>query len=355
MMTDFTSETLIPLRDPAAMAARLVEHLAEHGVIFERQGDALVTSLRFGRGVMRVEGGGLRFRATAAELAGLERIRMAIAGHVLLFADGERPDIWWDGPPSGEMPADFRELRVLAVEDIAPRMRRLTLAGQALERFASLDNLHVKLYVPPPGQERPEWPRLAADGRLIWPEPPRRPAQRAYTIRRVDAQKGVIEMDFVLHAHGGPGALFAERAQPGDVCAISGPGGGGLPSARWILLMGDETALPAIARMLESMSPGTAGMAVVEVDDPACEVPVAMPEGFTLRWLHRGAEGHGVVGRLPAALADIGWPPDEDRFVWAGCERAAADRIRQELRAIGLERAQYRVAGYWQHGKPARD
>lgn len=354
-MADFTSETLIPLRDPAAIAARLIEHLAAHGVIFERQGDAFVTSLRFGHGVMRVEEGGLRFRATARELAGLERIRAAIASHVLEFADDERPAIRWDGLPSGEMQADFRELRVLAVEDIAPRMRRLTLAGQDLGRFASADDLHVKLYLPPSGLAQPEWPRLAADGRLIWPEPPRRPAQRAYTIRRIDAEKGVVEIDFVLHAHGGPGARFAERAQPGDFCGISGPGGGGLPTARWMLLMGDETALPAIARMLETMPPHTAGVAIIEVDGPASEVPVTAPAGFALRWLHRGAEGNGLDSRLPSALAAIDWPAHDDRFVWAACERAAADLIRKELRAIGLERAQYRVAAYWHHGRAARD
>lgn len=354
-MTDFTSETLIPLRDPAAIAAQLIEHLAGHGVIFERQGDAFVTSLRFGQGVMRVEEGGLRFRATARELAGLERIRAAIASHVLEFADDERPDIRWDGLPSGEMQADFRELRVLAVADIAPRMRRLTLAGQDLGRFASLDDLHVKLYVPPPGSARPAWPRLAADGRLIWPDPPHRPAQRAYTIRSIDAQKGVLDMDFVLHAHGGPGARFAKRAQPGDFCGISGPGGGGMPAARWMLLMGDETALPAIARMLENMPPYTAGAAIIEVDGPASRVPVTAPPGFTLRWLHRGEEGASSNSGLRAALAEITWPAHDDRFVWAACERAAADEIRRELRTIGLERAQYRVAAYWHHGKSARD
>lgn len=355
-MTDFTSETLIPLRDPAAIAAQLIEHLAEHGVIFERQGDAFVTSLRFGQGVMRVEEGGLRFRATARELAGLERIRAAIASHVLEFADDERPDIRWDGLPSGEMQADFRELRVLAVEDIAPRMRRLTLAGRDLGRFASLDDLHVKLYVPPPGSVRPAWPRLAADGRLVWPDPPHRPAQRAYTIRSIDAEKGVLEMDFVLHAHGGPGAQFAERAQPGDLCGISGPGGGGLPTmAAWILLMGDETALPAIARMLETMPPDQEGMAIIEVDDPAGEIPMTAPAGFTLRWLHRGVETEGAASLLPAAIAGMSWPAHDDRFVWAACERGAADQIRKTLRAINFDRTKYRVAAYWHHGKAARD
>ncbi|MBR0667597.1 siderophore-interacting protein [Roseomonas hellenica] len=354
-MAEFTSETLIPLRDPATVAAQLIDHLAEHGVIFERQGDAFVTSLRFGHGVMRVEEGGLRFRATAQELAGLERIRAAIASHVLEFADDERPDIRWDGLPSGEMQADFRELRVLAVEDIALRMRRLTLSGQDLGRFASLDDLHVKLYVPPPGSARPAWPRLAADGRLIWPDPPHRPAQRAYTIRSIDAQKGVIEIDFVLHTHGGPGARFAERAQPGDFCGISGPGGGGMPTARWMLLMGDETALPAIARMLEAMPPHAAGIAIIEVDGPASEVPLTVPAGFALRWLHRGGERNGPDSGLHAALAEIAWPAHDDRFVWAACERAAADQIRKELRVIGLERAQYRVAAYWHHGRAGRD
>jgi NADPH-dependent ferric siderophore reductase len=350
--TPLTSETLIPLRDPGAVAARLVEHMAGHGVTFERQGDALVTRLPFGGGVLLVEAGALRFRATAGDLAGLERIRMAIASHVLLFAEDERPAIRWDGPASGALPADFRELRVVAARDVAPRMRRLTLAGEDLARFASLANLHVKLYVPPAGPARPQWPRLAPDGRLAWPEPPDRPAQRAYTIRSIDAAKGMLEMDFVLHAHGGPGARFAEQAQPGDACAISGPGGGGLPAARWLLLMGDETALPAIARMLEAMPQDAAGVAIIEVDGPADEMPVALPPGFALRWLHRGAAAHGL---LAEALAGIELPMQEDCFVWAACERADADRIRAKLRAIGFDRSRQKVAAYWHHGKSARD
>lgn len=348
-----TAEALIRLRDPDAVAARLVEHLAEHGLVFQRRGNALVAELPVGSGSLEVRPGALQVGASAPDRAGLERLCLAIAEHVVEFAEGETPEIGWQGLGQAALLADFRELRVVGVQDIAPRLRRLVLAGEDLARFDTLEDLHVRLYIPPEGERDPQWPRQAADGRLLWPAPERRPARRAYTLRRVDAARGLVEIDFVLHPHGqgeSPGARFAGAARPGDRCGITGPGGGGLKPADWHLLLGDETALPAIARLLEAMPRTARGVAVVEVDGAADEIPVDHPPGYTLRWLHRAPAEPGQHSLLPGALAGIAWPEQGSRYVWAACEQEGAVRLREALREAGLEKPEFRVAAYWRRG-----
>ncbi|WP_439596946.1 DUF2218 domain-containing protein [Falsiroseomonas sp.] len=354
-MLPFTSEAVIPLRDPAAVAARLVAHLAEHGLVFRPQGEALVAELPIGQGSLRVGVGELHLGAAATDARALQRLCLGMAEHVVEFAEGEAPEIRWAGLGAGTLLSDFRELRVQAVQDLAPRLRRLVLWGEDLARFDTAEALHVRLHIPPEGQGPAQWPRQAADGSLVWPAAALRPDRRAYTIRRVDVAAGLIEIDFVRHAHGGPGTRFAEQARPGDLCGITGPGGGGLHPAPWQLLMGDETALPAIARMLELLPRSTAGVAVIEVDGPADEIPLALPPGFTLRWLHRAPAAPGTASLLPAALADIDWPAAEDRFVWAACERQAAAQLREALAGLGISRQQSRVAAYWRHGQAEAD
>lgn len=72
-------------------------------------------------------------------------------------------------------------------------------------------------------------------------------ATRYYTIRRIDAAAGWLEIDFVLHEAPGLAGDFARLARPGDICGMSGPCGLGVKPAGHYLLAGDETALPAIA------------------------------------------------------------------------------------------------------------
>lgn len=354
MMSTFTCEADIPLARPRELAGRLFDAAAGHDIHFRQSGDRADADLGFGAIVLTILEDRLAIRAEAGDWALLERLRAGIADHILDLAGDERPAICWSGDVAqGGLFADFRELRVARVRDLSPHMRRLTLRGHDLGRFDTQADLHARLYFPPEGMERPEWPRPGPDGRPVWPAEGRRPAVRYYTIRRIDAGAGEIDIDFVMHADGGPGAGFAARARPGDVCGISGPCGLGIAPASWYLLAGDETALPAIARILESLPAGAEGHALIEVAGREDELPLQAPPGITVSWLHRGRAPAGSPELLAGAVRGLAWPDREDAFVWVACEFDVLAALRTHLRGErGIPRDRMLLVPYWRRSAP---
>ncbi len=239
-------------------------------------------------------------------------------------------------------------MRVARVEDITPRMRRLTLVGENLARFAA-GGMHVRLLFPKSQAVPPAWPVTGEDGRPAWPQAAARPDVRIYTIRRLDVAAGEVDIDFVLHdGDGMPGACFAANAMAGDVVGMTGPGGGTLTAADWYLLVGDETALPAIARMLEAL-PATAKAVVrIEIADAAEQQVLSSKADVDLVWLHRNGAAAGTAGLLENAVRAVEWPAGAKTFAWAGCEYQDFRAIRGYLRKDrGLTREEHLVVAYW--------
>lgn len=350
-MPRFSCDTAIPHDHPAAAADRLVAAAEPYGLSFIREGDALAASGEFGRLALSVGSGALHLRAEADDRGLLERLRASVSEQLVGLL-GEGVSILWTGDvETGSLFADFREIRVFAVRDLTPRLRRITFRGSDLGRFATPDNLHVRLYLPPPGLQAPSWPRPGPDGRPLWPEPDRRPAVRYYTLRRIDAEAGELDIDFVLHADGGPGTSFAMEARPGDLCGMSGPCGLGIRPASWHLLAGDETALPAVARILEELPADARGTALIEVEDEADELPLQAPSGVAVRWLHR--RGAGTAGPLVEAVRALTLPSDPaDLFAWVACEFEELARLRDHLRGRGIDRDRLLTVAYWRRMPP---
>jgi NADPH-dependent ferric siderophore reductase len=116
-----------------------------------------------------------------------------------------------------------------------------------------------------------------------------RPCSRRYTVRAWDATTGVLTLDFVVHGDSGAAGPWALNAKAGDVLHFTGPSGGYQPDpdADWHLLVGDESALPAIAASLAALRAGDLAHVFVEVDGPDDEVPLECPGDLHLTWLHR--------------------------------------------------------------------
>src|SRR5882757_7013915 len=166
------------------------------------------------------------------------------------------------GSMSGTDPAPVhtghRTLQVLRTHLVTPRMTRVTLGGDELAGFpGDGPDQRIKLFFPMPGQRRPAMPR-ASSGGPVWPPGEPRPVIRSYTVRRFDAAAGELDVDFVLHGAHGPAAAWAAAAEPGDWVGVSDPGGRYRPdpTAQAHLVIGDESALPAIATVLEALSAG---------------------------------------------------------------------------------------------------
>ncbi|WP_226573409.1 siderophore-interacting protein [Acuticoccus sediminis] len=223
-----------------------------------------------------------------------------------------------------------RDLTVSAVERITPAMIRVTLEGDALATFASASpDDHVKVFVP------------GDDGA---------PVGRDYTPRSFDTEARSLVIDFVDH-DAGPAALWARQARTGDAIQVGGPRGSGVVEgvSSW-LLIGDETALPAIGRRIEELPAGTPVTSLVAVDGPAEEQTFATAAALDARWIHRPAAEAADPAPYLAALKAIEIAPGT--YVWVAAEAGVARAIRTVLlEERGLPKPWLKAAGYWAAGR----
>ncbi len=179
------------------------------------------------------------------------------------------------------------------------------------------------------------------------------PSTRTYSIRRFDSDAGRIWIDFVTHGDEGVAGPWAANAQPGDPVVLGGIGGGYAPDAAadWHLLVGDESAIPAIASALEAMPAHAVGTALLEVQNAAEQLELSAPAGIELRWLHRGDREAGTTDLLLDAVREMAWPGGRVQ-VFAHGERGAMKQLRPYLTdERGLDRTQLSLSAYWAYGR----
>ena len=225
-----------------------------------------------------------------------------------------------------------RTLTVSRTERVTPGMLRLFLTGDELAGFTSLSpDDHLKLLVPGPDGE---------------------PVRRDYTPRRYDAASGELSIDFALH-EAGPATQWAMAARPGDAAQIGGPRGSLVVAQDfdWWLLIGDETALPAIGRRLEELPAGAAVTTIVAVSGAAEEayLPEHPRAAHRAIWVHRPLDRADDPAPILAALAAIDWP-EGDGFVWVAAEASVARAVRNHVAGRGHPEAWMRASGYWKVG-----
>ncbi|WP_284984766.1 siderophore-interacting protein [Arthrobacter sp. efr-133-TYG-118] len=347
------------------------------------------------------------------------------------------------------------DVTVTAVEDLGPNFRRITFGGYCLRGFGVSGNtldLRIKLVIP----------SLDADGRPLplpafntgdagwyqeWlaMDPTVRGSMRTYTVRneRLDAVYPEIDVDFVMHfddddggaarpgaarpdddggsAHptGGPAANWALGAKPGDSITIIGPNNRAAHCitaetysgiewrpglAQLVLLAGDETAVPAISAILESLPAGITGHAFLEVPEAGDFQDLLTDADIEITWLARGAalgrsRPHGELLKeaVRGAIPVPGWvgiipldgaagPEPEDVnvdqdilwetplrmntaaieasrnpslpagaspfYAWIAGEAGVVKELRRYLvRDVGIDRKQVAFMGYWRKGK----
>jgi len=215
-----------------------------------------------------------------------------------------------------------RELTVAAIEPLGPGFVAITFTGDDLADFvsASFDD-HVK---------------------LMFDESAETPVRRDYTPRRFDREQRTLTLEFALHGHGAA-SEWARGAQAGQRLTVGGPRGSFVvPLALdWHLLVGDTTALPAIARRLEELPAG------------ARAVVVAMADAADRRDLPTEADADIVwVDNADALVAALqAWtPPAGQGVAWGGGEAQAMARVRTILNEKGVPRELTRVSAYWKRG-----
>jgi len=355
----FLAEVEVTLASADQVIDRLLEHMREHDFSVTRSAGGGVVRFLAGEALITLRPGGVLMRATAMHEAGLAFMKGVMASHLIEFADGDRPEIVWTGHGADATSyPNFREMTVTRVTDVTPHMRRVTLSGNDLASFAT-GALHIRLFVPPAGVTAPEWPVPGKDGLPIWPADDKRPKVRAYTIRKIDAEAGSFDVDFVLHGDHGVesvdtsvGSRWARNARPGDIVGVRGPIGRVIPEADWYLLVGDEAALPAIARQLENLPASAIGVALIEVADATERQEIAHQTGIELRWLYRNGAAPGTTTLLADAVRGVEMPPAGTAiYAFAGVEAEAFKAIRHYWREVlKLDKQNTLVNTYWRRG-----
>ncbi|WP_350258727.1 siderophore-interacting protein [Scrofimicrobium sp. R131] len=290
----------------------------------------------------------------------------------------------------------FRPYRaqVIANEQLSASFRRLTFTGDLLDRF-STDGFdqRVKLVLPAPGEALPElgqdddWAPESFSWHHRWRELDHcdRFPIRTYTVAEADPVARTVTIDFVIHEGGGPGSSFAERAQPGDEIILAGPdsysehGPMGVDyqpgSARRILLVADETALPAVRSILRQSPRDVQVSALIELptvadalDLQACGHRVEL----VLRGQERGCELIRAVDRwCDQNLSELRRSDDthlapidinrevlwetasevESFYAWLAGEAGVIKELRRRLvKERQVDRRQVSFMGYWREG-----
>ncbi|MEZ1316102.1 siderophore-interacting protein [Pseudomonas fluorescens] len=235
-----------------------------------------------------------------------------------------------------------RRLQVLRVVDLTPRMRRITLGGPELAGFVSLgSDDHVKLLFPQNAAEQAALDTLVLGaGKNDGPMP----AMRDYTPRRYDLDALELDIDFVLHGDG-PASTWAEQAQPGQFLHIGGPRGSMIVPDMFdsYLLIGDETAIPAIARRLEGLAANRRALVVIEVENGAEQQKLESPAQVNVIWVLR----EGGKNNLLTTVKQLQLPGGS-LYAWVATESKVSRQIRRVLLdEHGLNEQFVKAVGYW--------
>lgn len=227
-----------------------------------------------------------------------------------------------------------RMLDVREVVRLTPGMQRIRFVSPELHDFVSAaPDDHVKLFFPDPAD-------------------PGASVMRDYTPRAFRPDLGELTIDFALH-EAGPATAWAIRAAPGDRLEIGGPRGSAVvpDDFDWYLLVGDETALPAIGRWVEGLRPGVPVTTIVAIEDPADAQHLATRAEWRPVWLARSGRAGDDAALLRAALDEHVLPPG-DGFVWIAAEARTARSLRTYvIETRGHPKAWSKASGYWIRGE----
>ncbi|WP_374999904.1 SIP domain-containing protein [Aeromicrobium sp. CTD01-1L150] len=254
-------------------------------------------------------------------------------------------------------PLVLRRLVVERTQSITPRLVRVGFTGDQLGEFEAAGRLqpafaspafddHVKLIFAGEGPIEQALPVQLPHG-IEWTRSEHR-VTRDYTPRRVEP--GLLEMDFVL-GHDGPASDFAVSAEPGDETWIVGPKSSTVvpDDLDWIVLVGDETALPAIARFLQERPTAAPAHVYVLHASPDARIDLPVREQDTLVWVEAACDDEQAPLRV---VSEHPWT-DGMGYVWGAGESKAFLAVRRFLRRErGMAADRVNVTGYWHH-RPA--
>ncbi|HET8867256.1 MAG TPA: siderophore-interacting protein [Agrococcus sp.] len=248
----------------------------------------------------------------------------------------------------------FIELEVLENQQLSPHIRRVTLGGDEVSAMTPQGyDQWFRFFMRREGQEQLRIPTSPSTWfpQYLAMRASQRPWIRNYTVRDFRLADGQLDIDFVCHEDPGPGAAWAMRAERGERAVLLDEGllynDDGCDGD--VLMVGDESALPAIAGICGSLDERVRGTAVIEVGHRDDIQHIAAPTGVDVRWIERGSSRAG-----DAALEELRGLriADDLGYAYSAGEQALATGARRHLvREHGMDKRRITFTGYWKLGK----
>lgn len=263
------------------------------------------------------------------------------------------------GFDDGRKMSGLYHAEVVGAQRITPNMQRVTFAGDDLRELPRHGfDQWFRLFLPHASGTTdfdavPEKFGLGGYLRYLTAKSGTRPPFRNYTVRELRSHTGELDVDFVIHGDSGIAGPWASGAEPGErvVMLDQGRGFDPLADADFVLLVGDDSALPAVAGILRDLPSDSSGLAIIELGDEADQQELAAPDGFEVHWVTRtGASARPGAG----ALAEVQRfrPEHPDRLqAYVGGEQAMVAGSRRHLVGAGVPKSRIQFTGYWKVGR----
>ncbi|HZN80462.1 MAG TPA: siderophore-interacting protein [Mycobacterium sp.] len=253
---------------------------------------------------------------------------------------------------------------VVRSEQLTPHLTRVVLGGEGFDTFTPNEytDAYVKIVFVRDDVDVGALPQpLTLDSFNELPVE-QRPTVRTYTVRRVDADRREIAIDFVVHGEHGVAGPWAAAATPGQPAYLTSPNGAYAPdpAADWHLFAGDEAAVPAIGAALEALPDNAIGKVFIEVAGPEDEIPLSAPEGVEVRWIYRGGRADlvpedvaGDNAPLISAVKEADWLPGQVQVFIHGEAQTVMHNLRRYIRKERGVDAKWAasISGYWRRGR----
>jgi len=336
-MESYQSNAVLKVPSPLAIK-KIKDFAASTGLNIERGSDGVV--LRLGLGSLKVAGDrkATSLKLSAKTPAMLQQLRDVVA----LRMESLEAAVTWEAVAGSRHPANLSIATVSGVERISPSYTRVVIDGPDLARFAE-GSLHFRLLLGPEGAG---WPVIDAGGVTTWPGGGMSAWHRpVYTTRSIELGAGDaarLAFDVFLH-DGGRVTEWTRAIAVGAEVGITGAGGGvrAVNEASWHCLVGDETAMPVIARMLERLPLDARGIAKVIIPDGQDAQDLKHPSGVSVNWVIRDENTN------PTEILRQIDIPDQDRFVYVAAERDEIAEAREFLKEHGLAKNEASCFSYW--------
>ncbi|MEM7529595.1 MAG: siderophore-interacting protein [Pseudomonadota bacterium] len=344
-----TSDTIVPVADPAHLIALFVDHIREdHDMLLDTAADGSRYLDQDGfRLEMRAEDAGLHVKITAPNGGALGFFKEELVNHVAEIDPEAARKIRWSGETSavGALPPNFKVLEVVGGREIFSGLLRVTLRH---EDAASLGTggIHLRLMMPLRRDRQPVWPRMGENGAPVWPTGDDTLHARFITLRHV--RRGEVDIDIADH-DGGLIAEWARAASPGGAVGVMGPAGETkLPVNSGLFLAADATGIAAVARMMEAAGTDIEGRLVVAAPSLAEARHYLPASRLSIEALPSTRFEDEIVGRAKALTRT-----DHTQYAFFAGEFQNAQDLRAHFkRGLGLAKTRQLSTAFWRRGVP---